>query len=216
MSERVSDQHGLLFCCPPKDGVFNLYSHGCKRCDHELQIFTCTGVCDMRCKARESTGWQSMFRRGSLQQHSQHSLRQQLMEVKHSKAAMNSSAMAHVMEVTLPGLYKSHGEDKCDNDCSVVWCPRTPRVKGATDSIELKTKLPKWNPKTRSMVLDFAGRVKKASARNFQLCIEGVGCDGEVFLQYGKVKKGLYALDFRHPLSPLQALGVALSVKSWQ
>merc|ERR1711907_135281 len=221
--DRAGEQRGASFAeegkeeKDGKEGVFRLCSDACERCDKELQLHTC-GACGAKDPSPRSEdskgsgllgGVRSLFGGGK----GMPPRRQMLMEVRHSKAAMNTSATAHVMEVDLPGLYNT--EDK--GECRVVWCPRTPRVKGAKDCIELKTKLPKWNKQTKSLVLDFSGRVKKASARNFQLCPkEGEGKDEHVFLQYGKVKKNHYALDFRHPLSPLQALGIALSVKKWQ
>lgn len=211
----TGEQMGASFAEEGKDSnVFSLCSFGCERCDRELQLHTCGGPGlkdpSPRSENGKGAGWvQSLFGGGK----GMPLPRQRLMEVRHSKTAMNTSATAYIMEVELPGLYAT--EDKAE--CRVVWCPRTPRVKGAKDCIELKTKLPKWNKQTKSLVLDFSGRVKKASARNFQLCPkEGEGKGEHVFLQYGKVKKNHYALDFRHPLSPLQALGIALSVKAWQ
>jgi hypothetical protein len=34
-------------------------------------------------------------------------------------------------------------------------------------------------------------------------------------LQFGKTRRKRYALDFRHPISPLQAFGICLSLFNW-
>jgi tubby-related protein 1 len=68
---------------------------------------------------------------------------------------------------------------------------------------------PKWNKKQKGYVLPFFGRVKLASAKNFQL-MEGDD-DTNILFMFGKVKKDHYSLDFRHPLSLMDAFGVAIS-----
>ena len=59
----------------------------------------------------------------------------------------------------------------------------------------LKNKAPHWNEGLRCWCLNFRGRVKLASVKNFQL----VRADDErekVVMQFGKVDKDLYVLDF--------------------
>ncbi|CAD7963171.1 unnamed protein product [Amoebophrya sp. A120] len=68
---------------------------------------------------------------------------------------------------------------------------------------------PRWNEKQGSYVLPFYGRVKKSSAKNFQL-VEGSN-EKEILLLFGKIKREWFALDFRHPLSPLDAFGIAIA-----
>ncbi|CAD7943546.1 unnamed protein product [Amoebophrya sp. A25] len=68
---------------------------------------------------------------------------------------------------------------------------------------------PRWNSKQKSYVLPFFGRVKTSSAKNFQL-VDPAEPD-EVLLLFGKIKTELFALDYRHPLSMLDAFGIAIS-----
>jgi len=133
--------------------------------------------------------------------------REQLAEVTHSKELMHpaSSTQAHVMTVELP----------LSDSRDVTWCPRNPRQADANDALILENRLPTWNKKSRTMVLDFNGRVKKASAKNFQLCARGKRDKSSVILQYGKLEDERYILDFKRPLSAIQALGIALTVKGW-
>jgi len=74
---------------------------------------------------------------------------------------------------------------------------------------QLMNKPPKWSEEVGAYVLNFNGRVTMASVKNFQL----VAPDelDEVKVQFGRVGKDLFTLDFRFPLSPLQAFGIALS-----
>lgn len=90
----------------------------------------------------------------------------------------------------------------------------------------MQNKLPEWNEELQSLVLRFnKGRVLAPSAKNFLMCMQqpgpaqyGLPVDNshkEGVLQFGKTRKKRYALDFRHPVSPLQAFGVCLSLFNW-
>jgi tubby-related protein 1 len=80
-----------------------------------------------------------------------------------------------------------------------------------------------WNTELDDGVyrLNFEGRVKIPSVKNFQVCPHhstsdgvykiGGGMNNKVALQFGKVDKNRFHLDFRYPFTPLQALAVALS-----
>lgn len=70
-------------------------------------------------------------------------------------------------------------------------------------------KRPSWNEKLKAYVLNFNGRVTQASVKNFQLVEEGD--NDTVMLQFGKVSTNRFTLDFRYPLSPMQAFSIALS-----
>ena len=70
-------------------------------------------------------------------------------------------------------------------------------------------KPPRWNDQVGAYVLNFNGRVTMASVRNFQL----VELDEQdaVLLQFGRVGKDEFTLDFRYPLTPFQAFAITLS-----
>lgn len=70
-------------------------------------------------------------------------------------------------------------------------------------------KPPKWNDQIGAYVLNFNKRVTEASVKNFQLISPA---DPEtVVLQFGRVDKEVFNLDFRHPISPFQAFAMCLS-----
>mmetsp|Transcript_48998 Transcript_48998/g.115032 ORF Transcript_48998/g.115032 Transcript_48998/m.115032 type:complete len:91 (-) Transcript_48998:222-494(-) len=70
---------------------------------------------------------------------------------------------------------------------------------------------PEWNEALQAYTMNFYDRVKMASKKNFQLVIPGKEKSSTAVLLFGKVRRDEYALDFRHPLSCLQALLIVLS-----
>ncbi|CAM9186240.1 unnamed protein product [Heterosigma akashiwo] len=78
-----------------------------------------------------------------------------------------------------------------------------------TDLIYLINKPPRWNDEVGAYVLNFNGRVTMASVKNFQL-IEGERPE-DVLLQFGRVAKDKFTMDFQWPLSPFQAFAITLS-----
>jgi len=80
-----------------------------------------------------------------------------------------------------------------------------------SDNVQvLKNKQPKWNDQVGAYVLNFNGRVTRASVKNFQLC--NVARDPDlVVMQFGRVGKDAFTMDYQWPLCGLQAFGIALS-----
>ena len=87
------------------------------------------------------------------------------------------------------------------------------------DMTVFHTKKPVWNDELHAWTLNFNGRAKRASKKNFLLTppVEGskegttTKDDGRVYLRFGKMSKARFSLDFRDPFSPLVALGVAIT-----
>ncbi|CAK9021215.1 unnamed protein product [Durusdinium trenchii] len=67
-------------------------------------------------------------------------------------------------------------------------------------------KPPKWNEQVGAFVLNFNKRVTQASVKNFQLTT--VDDPDTVFLQFGRVGKDVFNMDFRFPFSPFQAFAI--------
>lgn len=61
----------------------------------------------------------------------------------------------------------------------------------------------------QAFVLNFNGRVDKASVKNFQL-IDNED-ENRIYLQFGRVGDQEFTLDFQWPFSPMQAFAVALT-----
>ncbi|CAN8291369.1 unnamed protein product [Cochlearia groenlandica] len=97
----------------------------------------------------------------------------------------------------------------------------------------LKNKQPRWHEQLQCWCLNFRGRVTVASVKNFQLVAArqpqqthtqgtgmaaGASASGQmqpeqdkVILQFGKVGKDMFTMDYRYPLSAFQAFAICLS-----
>jgi len=87
------------------------------------------------------------------------------------------------------------------------------RYKAAVNDADvqiLKNKPPKWNEQVGAYVLNFNGRVTRASVKNFQLYDPATDPDA-VVMQFGRVGKDAFTMDFQAPLCAQQAFGIALS-----
>ena len=89
-------------------------------------------------------------------------------------------------------------------------CRRYKAAKNDDDVQILKNKQPKWNDQVGAYVLNFNGRVTRASVKNFQLCNVAKDPD-HVVMQFGRVGKDAFTMDYQWPLCGLQAFGIALS-----
>jgi len=73
----------------------------------------------------------------------------------------------------------------------------------------LQNRPPWWNIELGAFVLNFGGRVKVASVKNFQLCERN---DQDHIMQFGRIEgRHAFTMDFQHPLTPMQAFAIAIS-----
>ncbi|KAL6227159.1 hypothetical protein ACLB2K_001118 [Fragaria x ananassa] len=86
------------------------------------------------------------------------------------------------------------------------------------EPLVLKNKSPRWHEQLQCWCLNFRGRVTVASVKNFQL-VAGVDPShnvsaeqqDRVILQFGKIGKDIFTMDYRYPLSCFQAFTICLS-----
>eukprot|EP00951_Prasinocladus_malaysianus_P012729 scaffold95087_cov48-Prasinocladus_malaysianus.AAC.1 len=92
---------------------------------------------------------------------------------------------------------------------SVTTAEQSPaRAEGSV--VKMKNVPPHWHEVLQCWCLNFGGRVKEASVKNFQLM--DVQQPDLVAMQFGKVSKDRFILDFNPTIiSPIQAFAVALS-----
>lgn len=96
--------------------------------------------------------------------------------------------------------------------------PPAVSVRGSGEPLVLKNKAPRWHEQLQCWCLNFRGRVTVASVKNFQL-VAAVGPSHnvsaaeqeKVILQFGKIGKDIFTMDYRYPLSAFQAFAICLS-----
>lgn len=89
---------------------------------------------------------------------------------------------------------------------------------GIVEPLVLKNKAPRWHEQLQCWCLNFKGRVTVASVKNFQLCVAvdpshdvPAAEQEKVILQFGKIGKDMFTMDYRYPLSAFQAFAICLS-----
>lgn len=94
----------------------------------------------------------------------------------------------------------------------------------------LRNKPPRWHEQLQCWCLNFRGRVTVASVKNFQLIAateppsattnqsqpnqhtqSSQSDQDKIILQFGKVGKDMFTMDYRYPLSAFQAFAICLS-----
>uniref|UniRef100_A0A0D3GUP8 Tubby-like F-box protein n=1 Tax=Oryza barthii TaxID=65489 RepID=A0A0D3GUP8_9ORYZ len=80
----------------------------------------------------------------------------------------------------------------------------------------LTNKSPRWHEHLQCWCLNFHGRVTVASVKNFQLVASDESNPtnqehDDVILQFGKVGKDMFTMDYRYPISAFQAFAICLS-----
>ncbi|KAI7745139.1 hypothetical protein M8C21_024237 [Ambrosia artemisiifolia] len=86
------------------------------------------------------------------------------------------------------------------------------------EPLTLKNKAPRWHEQLQCWCLNFKGRVTVASVKNFQLVASvdpsrnvSAAEQDKVILQFGKIGKDIFTMDYRYPLSAFQAFAICLS-----
>ncbi|KAF8405884.1 hypothetical protein HHK36_007962 [Tetracentron sinense] len=96
---------------------------------------------------------------------------------------------------------------------------------GKERPLVLQNKAPRWHEQLQCWCLNFRGRVTVASVKNFQLiaapqpAINSTPAPSQpsppdhdkIILQFGKVGKDMFTMDYRYPLSAFQAFAICLS-----
>ncbi|CAK9134701.1 unnamed protein product [Ilex paraguariensis] len=102
--------------------------------------------------------------------------------------------------------------------------PRDEDDEGKDRPLVLRNKAPRWHEQLQCWCLNFRGRVTVASVKNFQLIAATQPAAGaptpaqpaqsdhdKIILQFGKVGKDLFTMDYRYPLSAFQSFAICLS-----
>lgn len=114
----------------------------------------------------------------------------------------------------------SFGSKSCNLDSPSISEPFT-SSNLKDEPLILKNKAPRWHEQLQCWCLNFRGRVTVASVKNFQLVAApepnppnptvSQNDYDRVILQFGKVGKDMFTMDYRYPLSAFQAFAICLS-----
>lgn len=94
--------------------------------------------------------------------------------------------------------------------------PSVPLTCQNEGTLVLRNKSPRWHEQLQCWCLNFNGRVTVASVKNFQLVASpknGVSEQAQenVILQFGKVGKDVFTMDYQYPISAFEAFAICLS-----
>jgi hypothetical protein len=147
-----------------------------------------------------------------------------LMYIRQSPETVHGCKVMH-MEAEIPPL-RPDGKP-------AIWCTR-PRAAGESPRGScsappeaafagagqcLESWKPRWSTRLQSLTQDFYGRCDRASAKNIQMGLASATprrCDKQrPELLHGKIGDNHFCLDYRQPLSMVQAFALALSTKNW-
>lgn len=99
------------------------------------------------------------------------------------------------------------------------------KMKNNDRPLVLQNKSPRWHEQLECWCLNFCGRVTVASVKNFQLVASTQSPAGlptpeaqpappdhdKIILQFGKIGRDRFTMDYRYPLSAFQAFAICLS-----
>ncbi|KAJ6736283.1 TUBBY-RELATED [Salix viminalis] len=117
-----------------------------------------------------------------------------------------------------PSLYASKAKHPLIDFISTSHAESSDSICSKMDPLVLKNKAPRWHEQLQCWCLNFKGRVTVASVKNFQLVAAVEPCQNvpveeqeKVILQFGKIGKDIFTMDYRYPLSAFQAFAICLS-----
>ena len=91
-----------------------------------------------------------------------------------------------------------------------IWQEYNASGESSSQLVLMKTRKPQWSDSAQAWTLNFKGRVKLASKKNFMLVDKSDETEA-VLMLFGRVGRNRFSLDYREPLSVLQVTAVALS-----
>ncbi|KAH7682756.1 Tub family proteins protein [Dioscorea alata] len=132
--------------------------------------------------------------------------------------APTPTAFINSLDEHFSSLAVSKGKDPIIEFSSTTLGEPLVPVQTSGEPLVLKNKAPRWHEQLQCWCLNFRGRVTVASVKNFQL-VAAVDASHQVppaeqekvILQFGKIGKDIFTMDYRYPLSAFQAFAICLS-----
>lgn len=153
---------------------------------------------------------------GTVPSQPDHILPRSLDESFGSRTFLKSSIMDHSMNFSSSRFSDVSGVGFGENGYDEEVVKERPLV--------LRNKAPRWHEQLQCWCLNFRGRVTVASVKNFQLIAANHPVAGaptpsqpvptdhdKIILQFGKVAKDMFTMDYRYPLSAFQSFAICMS-----
>lgn len=139
-----------------------------------------------------------------------------LFSIQEGGTAPTPKSFPHFVDAQCSPSPALQGKEPAVNFSSTSLSEPPPVLSG--DPLVLKNKAPRWHEQLQCWCLNFRGRVTVASVKNFQL-VAAVephhdvppAEQEKVILQFGKIGKDIFTMDYRYPLSAFQAFAICLS-----
>lgn len=141
------------------------------------------------------------------------------LSVAFKQSVLGATSGPRVMMVAAPLPELTWIPAEKDGSDGVAYCLEKARMRELGPATERKlafmsNRPPEWDERIKAHTLDFHGRVKASSVKNFQLVAWDHNSDArgsELLLQFGKIDETTYALDFGYPLTAKRAFAIALA-----
>ncbi|URE30906.1 tubby-like F-box protein [Musa troglodytarum] len=128
------------------------------------------------------------------------------------------SSFIYSVDQRLSGLPVSKGKQPVTGFSSTGLDESNAPVRINGEPLILKNKAPRWHEQLQCWCLNFRGRVTVASVKNFQLVAAADPSrhvspaeQEKVVLQFGKIGKDIFTMDYQYPLSAFQAFAICLT-----
>lgn len=132
--------------------------------------------------------------------------------------APTPTSFPHSFDEQLSPLPSSKGKEPVIEFSSLSLMDPPVSVQSSGEPLILNNKAPRWHEQLQCWCLNFKGRVTVASVKNFQLVAAvdpshnvSAAEQEKVILQFGKIGKDIFTMDYRYPLSAFQAFAICLS-----
>jgi len=87
---------------------------------------------------------------------------------------------------------------------------------GPSEPLHVRSRLPEWDEAVQCLYLNFDMPKILSSPQNFMLCVDTNVAGPAIICQHALISEGRYSLDFRHPLSAVQAFAIAVTTLLWE
>ncbi|XP_073000570.1 tubby-like F-box protein 5 [Typha latifolia] len=140
-----------------------------------------------------------------------------ILAIQEGGTAPTPTAFIHSLDEQFSILSVSKGKEPAIEFSSTSLTSEPP-VPTNGEPLVLKNKAPRWHEQLQCWCLNFRGRVTVASVKNFQLVAAvdpshqvSLAEQEKVILQFGKIGKDIFTMDYRYPLSAFQAFAICLT-----